>query len=167
MKRITTLLVACNFLAALAADYSGYTLTVEATAAVIESNGTTYRFYVNSNNPNDRFSSVFGNNQDHLIFDTPGGIFNSALNEVWNASEISPTLLAVFPELIDDSFATVNLTVAQDFVEGAQDASLVEDSGLSPTVFVSISQQGHQLECHHLDWGFVVCLKHSRQRPSR
>ena len=43
-------------------------------------------------------------------------------------------LLAVFPELIDDSFATVNLTVAQDFVEGAQDASLVEDSGLSPTV---------------------------------
>ena len=119
---------------ALSAHYSGYTLTVEATAAVIESNGTTYRFYVNSNDPSDKFSAVLGNNDDYLIFDTPGGIFNSALNEVWNASEISPSLLAVFPELIDDSFATVNLTVAQDFVEGAQDASLVEDSGLSPTV---------------------------------
>ena len=38
---------------ALSAHYSGYTLTVEATAAVIESNGTTYRFYVNSNDPSD------------------------------------------------------------------------------------------------------------------
>ena len=53
-----------------------YSLTVESAPAVT-AGGTVYRFYVNANDPTDKMSAVFGNDQSHLVINAPGGIFNS------------------------------------------------------------------------------------------
>ena len=84
-----------------------YSLTVESSVPAAAP-GTVYRFYVNSNDPTDKISAVFGNDQDTLAFSTPEGIFNSALNSAWNASGINQcvALFAFFPDLQDDSYAT-------------------------------------------------------------
>ena len=56
-----------------------YSLTVESAPAV-GAGGTVYRFYVNANDPTDKMSAVFGNDQAHLVINTPDGIFNSPNN---------------------------------------------------------------------------------------
>ena len=87
-----------------------YTLTIESSEAVNPENGTVYRFYVNALNDTDNLSGVIGDNNNNLIFETPEGIFNSPFNTSWNASGINPTLLAVVPDLADDSYATIGLS---------------------------------------------------------
>ena len=69
-----------------------------------------YRFYVDMQDATDRMSAVFGNDQASLLVNTPDGAFNSAFNSSWNASGINPAFLPVFPELADDSYATIGLT---------------------------------------------------------
>ena len=64
-------------------------MTVEASPAVT-AGLTTYRFYVNMQDPTDRMSGVFGNNHANLFVNTPGGAFNSPFNSSWNASGINP-----------------------------------------------------------------------------
>ena len=54
--------------------------------------GTTYRFYVNSENATDKISAVFGNDQSPLAISCPAGIYNDAFNSSWNASGINPAL---------------------------------------------------------------------------
>ena len=106
-----------------------YTLTVEATPASAPGL-MTYRFYVDMENPTDRLSAVFGNDQASLIVDTPEGAFNSAFNSSWNASGINPAFVPVFPELADDTYATVGLTgpASTSGIAGAADPSIVEDA---------------------------------------
>ena len=53
-----------------------YSLTVESAPAVTPGYDI-YRFYVNANDPTDKMSSVFGNDQSHLVINAPAGIFNS------------------------------------------------------------------------------------------
>ena len=66
-----------------------YTLSVEASApAGAATPGSVYRFYVNSTDASDKISAVYGNDQQHLIISTPGGIFNSAFNAGWSLSLI-------------------------------------------------------------------------------
>ena len=73
----------CDFCScARAADY---TLTVEAAPAVTPGS-TTYRFYVDMQDPTDRMSAVFGNDQSSLLVNTPAGAFNNGFNTSWNAS---------------------------------------------------------------------------------
>ena len=36
--------------------------------------GNTYKFFVNMNDASDKFSAVFGNDQDNLIINTPNDI---------------------------------------------------------------------------------------------
>jgi hypothetical protein len=110
-----------------------YSLTVEPSEPVNPDHGTVYRFYVNALDDSDKFSSVFGNYQDNLIFVTPAGIYNHSLNSSWNASGLNPALIGFFPELLDDSFATIGLDGPASMA-GASDPSLVQDSGLNPTV---------------------------------
>ena len=85
-----------------------YFLTVESAPAVAV-DGTVYRFYVQAETATDKLSAVFGTNEDPLVFSTPGGIFNSPYNPVWSASGINPSFLAIFPEMADDSYATIGL----------------------------------------------------------
>ena len=106
-----------------------YPLTVEATPAVT-AGLTTYRFYVDMQDATDRMSAVFGNDQASLLVNTPGGAFNSPFNSSWNASGINPAFLPVFPDLADDTYATVGLTgpASTSGIAGAADPSIVEDA---------------------------------------
>ena len=106
-----------------------YTLTVEATPAVT-AGLTKYRFYVDMVDPTDRLSAVFGNDQAGLLVNTPAGAFNSPFNSSWNASGINPAFLPVFPELADDTYATIGLTgpASTSGIAGAADPSIVEDA---------------------------------------
>ncbi|MEC8802662.1 MAG: hypothetical protein VXX32_02605 [Bacteroidota bacterium] len=106
-----------------------YTLTVEATPAVT-AGLTNYRFYVDMFDPTDRLSAVFGNDQAGLLVNTPSGAFNSPFNSSWNASGINPAFLQVFPDLADDTYATIGLTgpASTSGIAGAADPSVVEDA---------------------------------------
>jgi hypothetical protein len=114
---------------------SAYTLTVESSPAV-GAGGTVYRFYVNANDATDKISAVFGNDQAHLVINTPDNIFNSAFNASWNASGINAAFLPLAPDLADDSYATIGLDgpASTSGIAGAADPSLVEDAALSPSV---------------------------------
>jgi len=105
-----------------------YTLTVEAsTPAVVP--GTTYRFYVDMLNPTDRMSAVFGNSYAHLIVNTPDGAYNNAFNSSWSAAGIIPAFLTLFPDMADDTYATIGLDgpASTSGFAGAEDPSIVED----------------------------------------
>ncbi|MBC8150996.1 MAG: hypothetical protein H8E97_06895, partial [Bacteroidetes bacterium] len=105
-----------------------YTLTVEASTPAVAP-GTTYRFYVDMLDPTDRMSAVFGNDQSNLVINTPDGAFNSAFNSSWSASGINPAFLPLFPEMADDTYATIGVTgpASTSGIPGAADPSLVED----------------------------------------
>ena len=109
-----------------------YDLTIEQSAATIAAEGTVYRFYIEANDPTDKLSAIFGNDQNALVLSTPDGIYNNAFNSSWNASGINPALVPVFPDLADDSFATIGLDGPAAGVPGAEDPSLVQDASLPP-----------------------------------
>ena len=112
-----------------AGDGVAYPLIVEASPAA-GAPGMVYRFYVQMQDATDRMSAVFGNDQASLLVNTPDGAFNSAFNSSWNASGINPAFLPVFPELADDSYATIGLTgpASTSGIAGAADPSVVEDA---------------------------------------
>ncbi|MGY8918589.1 MAG: hypothetical protein ACKVJ6_09960, partial [Flavobacteriales bacterium] len=113
-----------------------YTLTVEASTPVSVA-GTTYRFYVDMTDATDRMSAIFGNNQSHLIVNTPSGAFNSQYNASWSASGINPAFLGFFPEMADDTYATIGLNgpASSSGIAGAADPSIVEDASQSITPY--------------------------------
>ena len=127
-----------------------YTLTVESTE--VGALGSAYRLYVNSNDPTDKFSAVFGNDNDVLSIVTPAGIYNDPLNSSWNASGINSALFGFFPDLEYDSFATVGLDgpAATSGIAGAEDPSLVQDSALPTTVSGYFQAGGTELEVNTL-----------------
>ena len=97
--------------------------------AVAVEGATVYRFYVQMTDPADRMSAVFGNVSDTLMVSTPSGAFNSSLNASWNASGINPLLVGSFPELLDDSYATVGLDgpASASSATAPADASIIGD----------------------------------------
>ncbi len=113
-----------------------YTLTVESAPAVGEG-GTVYRFYVDMTDATDRMSAVFGNDQASLLVNTPDGAFNSAFNSSWSASGINPAFVPVFPELADDTYATIGLSgpASTSGIAGAADPSIVEDANQAITPY--------------------------------
>jgi hypothetical protein len=133
--------VACNYDAAAtqddgSCDYcscpltpDSYTLTVEASTPVAAS-GTTYRFYVDMVDATDRMSAVFGADQAPLVLNTPDGAFNSGYNASWSASGLNPAFLGLFPDMADDTYATIGLDgpAVESGVSGAIDPSIIEDS---------------------------------------
>jgi len=105
-----------------------YTLTIESSPALTPEL-TTYRFYVDMQDPTDRMSAVYGNDTFPLEVNAPDGVFNSAFNSSWNASGIIPAFIAVFPEMVDDTYATIGLDMAasESGIANAADPSLVQD----------------------------------------
>ena len=128
---------------------SQYDLTIEQFAPAAAP-GMVYRFYVEANDPSDKMSAVFGNDQFPLVFSTPDGIFNSALNSSWNASGINSALFGFFPDLQDDSFATIGLDGPAAMVPGAEDPSLVQDASLTTTVSGYFQAGGTELNVNTL-----------------
>ena len=70
---------------------------------------TTYRLSINMVDATDRLSAVYGNNEATLSLEAPMGVFNSSMNASWNASGVNPMIVASFPELAQDTYATVRL----------------------------------------------------------
>ena len=111
-----------------------YALTVESSPAV-GNGGTVYRFYVNAEDPTDKISAVYGTDVDNIVINTPNGIFNSPFNAGWNAAGINPAFLTAFPDMADDSYATIGLSgPASLAAAGSADPALVEDVALNPSV---------------------------------
>ena len=111
-----------------------YALTVESSPAVGDG-GTVYRFYVNAEDPTDKISAVYGTDVENIVINTPSGIFNSPFNAGWNAAGINPAFLTAFPDMADDSYATIGLSgPASLAAAGSADPALVEDAALSPSV---------------------------------
>lgn len=127
MKR-ESIICLLGYLLVLGKGYSQYSLTVESSPAV-ESGGTVYRFYVDMQDPTDFMSQVYGGSEAALSVETPEGAFNSAFNFSWSASGINPAFLSVFPDLADDTYATIGLSGPADSsgISGAHDPSIVED----------------------------------------
>ena len=100
-------------------------------------------------------SAVFGNDLAHLVINTPSNIFNSPMNASWNASGVNPAFLAFFPDLADDSYATIGLEgpAATSGLAGAADPSLVEDSALSPSISGYFLSGGVELNVNTLTGG--------------
>jgi hypothetical protein len=125
----------CDYCSCAGGDTSGaspYTLTVESSSAAFVPGNTIYRFYVNMVDGSDKFSAVYGNDQENLVINSPAGLFNSSYNASWSASGINPSFLAFFPDMAEDSYATINLDGPA--MGGQADPSLVEDINLNPKV---------------------------------
>ena len=106
-----------------------YTMVVESTPSVFQ-DALVYRFYIQTLNAEDQLSAIFSYAPFEFRVDAPSGVFNSALNNTWNASGLSPALLAIYPEMADDTYATLGLEgpASASGLEGASDPTLVEDS---------------------------------------
>lgn len=109
-----------------ALPYTGiaqYDLTIDSYPAVQEGL-TTYRFYVNMENPTDFMSAVYGGDADELFINAPNGVYNDMFGNA-NGGQINPAFLAFFPELADDTWFTIGLSQwpTGDEVE----ASLIQD----------------------------------------
>ena len=116
-----------------------------------------YRFYVQMQDATDRMSAVFGNDQASLL--VSAGAFNSAFNSSWNASGINPAFLPVFPDLADDTYATIGLSgpASTSGIVGAADPSIVEDA----TQAITPRDEPYE---HHFDRSVMVRVEHSCQR---
>ena len=104
-------------------------------APAVGSGGTVYRFYVQMQEPTDRLSAVFGNDVANLSVNAPMGVFNDPTNTSWSATGINPLILPFFPNLADDSYATIGLSGPASSIPGAEDPSLVQDSSQPITPF--------------------------------
>ena len=60
---------------------------------------TTYRFYIETTNPDDRVLSVFGNSEKPTEIFAPGGYFNSIYASGPSASGIPLAGIALYPSL--------------------------------------------------------------------
>ena len=74
-------------------------------------------------------SAVFGVDTIPLVVNAPMGIFNSGYNSSWNASGINPAFVGVFPDLVEDSYATIGLEgpASSSGLAQAADPTLVQD----------------------------------------
>jgi hypothetical protein len=118
------------------ASVGQYSLTVVSQPAV-QSGLTTYRCYIDLEDATDRVSAIYGNDEAGLFIEAPEGAFNSPYNTSWSASGINPAFLGIFPELADDTFATIGLEgpAGSSGISGAADPSVVEDSAQPITPF--------------------------------
>ena len=61
------------------------------------------------NDASDKFSAVFGNDQDNLIINTPADIYNDSFVSGWNASGITPAFVGIFPSMAEDSLSLIHI----------------------------------------------------------
>ena len=114
-----------------------YPLFIESAPATTQAGSTVYRFYIQLQSATDRVSAIFGNQDHPLTVITPEGAFNSSANASWNAAGINPAFVTTFPDLADDSFATIGLEgpASLSGISGAADPTLLEDPNQAVTPF--------------------------------
>ena len=92
-----------------------------------------------------------------LIINAPAGIFNSPANTSWSAAGINPLFLPFFPDMADDSYATIGLDGPAS--GDAADPSIVEDVVHSRLPFLAslpLLVREHVLERQHPHRWFLV-----------
>ena len=103
-----------------------FSLTVESYPAVQEGL-TTYRFYVNLPDSSVRVTAV-GQVVDEASFQivAPQGAYNSEFGGI-SAASLNPAFVALFPELVDDSYATIGLEgpAIDSAIPEAEDVSFI------------------------------------------
>ena len=93
------------------AGTAGYSLTVEPFAINGIAGMTTYRMYVNVAQQTDFVSAMFGNDVHPLQLTTStGSFYNSPFISGPTPAAINPALVAYFPQMAFDSWATIGLS---------------------------------------------------------
>ena len=109
---------------------SPYTLTIESFPSTQEGL-TSYRFYVGLQEAEDACFSVFGNQELPMWFSMSEAIYNSPYNSSWSASGLNSAFVSIFPEMVDDSYATIGLTgPAVEADDLASDPGLIDGDGV-------------------------------------
>ena len=131
--------------------FAQYSLIVESAEPVgASTSGTVYRFYVHTDDAADKLSAVYGNDSSPLVINTPAGIFNSPVGTGATAAEAPANMLSFFPNVADDSYATVNLEgeASSSGILGAAAPQVTEDVALSNgiTAYFSGGNDGSLLE---------------------
>lgn len=136
-----------------------YTLTVESSPA-ITAGYTRYRFYIDMQSATDRMSAIYGNNMDPLLIESTTEIYNSEYNSSWNASGLSPMFMELFPEMADDSYATIGLLgpAAEAVGSNPSDPALAEDVLQSPTISAFFTSGGTTLSVNTVTGGVWYIL---------
>ena len=78
---------------------------------------TTYRFYAECENSDDKVIAAFGDNESPLFISTEGDFYNSPFGGLVGADQ-NPALFAFFPAAAYDSYVTIGLTEAVGAGEG-------------------------------------------------
>ena len=144
MKHLIGLLALCTLLIATHAQENWmYQLVVETETVSLDNCNfeegiggevLVHRFYVEAQDSTDTMSAVYGDDEEPLVINAPGGVYNSPLNSSWNASGVNPQFVEIFPCLQYDSYATINLDGPAYLVPGAEDPSGLIGTQLSPNI---------------------------------
>jgi hypothetical protein len=124
-----------------------YKLEVTSEVSQYNPNSSVYRVYVHSDSSTDKLSAVYGTDEFPMYLFAPEGVFNSPINTSWNASGINPSLFGFFPDLVEDSYATIKLDVAASAsdLDNVADPSLVQDEDLELTISEFFTEGGDSL----------------------
>ena len=128
---------ACNFLSeatrsegceycSCRSQVATHRLIVEASASSIPEK-TRYRVFLEVGD-SEQVVSVFGQNNAPLTI-RGAGIYNNALNAGWSAQGINPMFLSVFPNLAEDSYATIGLDVEAESEDNELNPELDDSFG--------------------------------------
>ena len=98
----------CDYCSCALDTASFFTLSVEAHATNIIEGQTTYRVYLNTPDPTDVVSAVFGSNLKPLSISTTTGFYNSTFGGATGA-DIQAFALGTVPELSADSWVTIGV----------------------------------------------------------
>ena len=154
MRHILTLVAVVLATACFGQEGDGYTLEIE-TIEAQASSGFVHKFYVTANDPTDKISTVFGNDQKPLVISAPEGIFNASAGSwsptsSWLACGDMIVNTSCLMALEEDSYATIGLDGPAQYVPGAQTPSLVQDAALSPTVSQFFQSGGTSLNVNSI-----------------
>ena len=154
----------CEFCSCFEDPSTVYTLAVESTPSAFQ-DLTVYRFYIQTLNAEDQLSAMFSYAPFEFRVDAPSGVFNSALNSTWNASGLSPAFVALYPEMADDTYATLGLEgpASASGLEGASDPTLVEDSDQPISPFF-LNDGATSLLVQFRIWRVLVCDRRCIER---
>ena len=96
---------------------TGYWLELETVTAHIGGaldGQTTYRLYLNTLNENDYLSACSGDENSPMeINSSTGSWYNDFASTTWNALGINPGFFGFFPDLVYDSYLTIELKTQQ------------------------------------------------------
>ncbi len=109
---------------------TNYTMTVEEHAVDGIAGTTTYRFYIDMENPTDFLSAMYGTSVDPMVLSTENGFYNDDFGAV-SADGIQPAFFAIFPSLEYDSWVTIGIDSAP---QGSEVGVQTVESGEQPWI---------------------------------